>query len=182
VISASVSRRYARALFSLALEQGGHERAGEELEAVAQALRASNEARAMVENPGYTQAQRHALVDVLVSRLSLSPLVANFLRLLVDRHRLAEVPAIARAYAEMVDEKVGRVRATVTGAKPLSAEELRRVRDALTQATRRTIVLDTRTDAKIVGGLVAQVGPKVLDGSIKTQLERLRRELKSGGF
>src|SRR2546421_10920214 len=76
VISASVSRRYARALFSLALEQGGHERAGEELEAVAQALRASNEARAMVENPGYTQAQRHALVDVLVSRLSLSALVA----------------------------------------------------------------------------------------------------------
>jgi F-type H+-transporting ATPase subunit delta len=182
VIDASVSRRYARALFSLALEEGGHERAGEELEGVAQTIRASNEARTMVENPGYTQAQRHVLVEVLVQRLSLSPLVADFLRLLVDRHRLPELPAIARAYAEMLDEKVGRVRATVTGAKPMSEEELRRVREALAEATRRSIVLDSRTDPKIVGGLVAQVGPKVWDGSIKTQLERLRRELKSGAI
>jgi len=76
VIAASISRRYARALFSLALEEGGHERTGEELEAVAQALRASTEARTVVENPGYTQAQRHALVDILVQKLSLSPLLA----------------------------------------------------------------------------------------------------------
>jgi F-type H+-transporting ATPase subunit delta len=180
VIDASVSRRYARALFALALEEGGYERAGEELDAVAQALRASNEARTLVENPGYTQAQRHALIDLLEKRLSLSPLVAQFLRLLVDRHRLVELPAIARAYGEMVDEKVGRVRATVTSAKPLSEDELRRVRDAFAAATRHTIVLDSRTDPKIVGGLVAQVGPRVFDGSIKTQLDRLRRELKDG--
>ena len=180
MIEASVSRRYARALFALAVEEGGHERAGEELDAVAQALRASSEARTVVENPGYTQAQRHALVDLLVQQLSLSPLVARFLRLLVDRHRLAALPAIARAYGEMVDEKVGRVRATVTSARPLADDELRRVRDAFAAATRHTIVLDSRTDPKIIGGLVTQVGPKVFDGSIKTQLERLRRELKSG--
>src|SRR5205085_2557081 len=113
VIEASVSRRYARALFALAVEQGGYERAGGELDAVAQALRASNEARTLVENPGYTQAQRHALVDLLEKDVPLSPLVARFLRLLVDRHRLAELPAIARSYGEMVDEKMGRLRATV---------------------------------------------------------------------
>jgi F-type H+-transporting ATPase subunit delta len=180
VIHASVSRRYARALCALAVEEGGLEPAGEELDAVAQALRASNEARTLVENPGYTPAQRHALVDVLEKRLSLSPLVARFLRLLVDRHRLVELPSIARAYGEMVDEKVGRVRATVTSAKPLTEDELRRVRDTFAAATRHTIVLDSRTDPKIVGGLVTQVGPKVFDGSIKTQLERLRRELKGG--
>ncbi|HWE24687.1 MAG TPA: ATP synthase F1 subunit delta [Myxococcales bacterium] len=180
MIDASVSRRYARALFALAVEEGGHERAGEELDTVVQALRSSNEARTLVENPGYTQAQRHALVDLLVQRLSLSPLVTRFLRLLVDRHRLAELPAIARAYGEMVDEKIGRLRATVTSARPLSEDELRRVRDAFAAATRHTIALDSRTDPKIVGGLVAQVGAKVFDGSIKTQLERLRRELKGG--
>jgi F-type H+-transporting ATPase subunit delta len=180
VIEASVSRRYARALFALAVEEGGFERAGDELDAVAQTLRASNEARTLVENPGYTQAQRHALIDLLEKRLSLSPLVARFLRLLVDRHRLVELPAIARAYGEMVDEKAGRVRATVTSAKPLSEDELRRVREAFASVTRRTILLDSRTDPKIVGGLVAQVGPKVFDGSIRTQLERLRRELKGG--
>ena len=182
MIDASISRRYARALFSLALDEGGHERTGEELQAVADAIRASSEARTLVENPGYTAAQRHALVDVLVQKLPLSPLVASFLRLLVDRQRLAELSAIARSYGEMVDEKIGRVRATVTSAKPLSDEELRQVREALAAATRRSIVLDSRSDPKIVGGLVAHVGPKVWDGSIRTQLERMRRELKGGAF
>src|SRR5438093_165193 len=182
VIEASVSRRYARALFSLAVEEGKHERVGEELEAVAQAIRASGEARTVLENPGYTPAQRHALADVLAKSLSLSPLVANFLRFLVDRHRLAEIPAIARSFAEMVDEKVGRVRAMVTSAKPLSEEELRRVREVLSQATRRSIVLEARADPQIVGGLIAQVGAKEFDGSLRTQLERMKRELKSGGF
>ena len=182
MIEASVSRRYARALFSLAVEEGKHERVGEELEAVAQAIRASGEARTVLENPGYTPAQRHALADVLAKSLSLSPLVANFLRFLVDRHRLAEIPAIARSFAEMVDEKVGRVRAMVTSAKPLSEEELRRVREVLSQATRRSIVLESRADPQIVGGLIAQVGAKEFDGSLRTQLERMKRELKSGGF
>jgi F-type H+-transporting ATPase subunit delta len=180
VISGSISRRYARALFSLALEEGGHERTGEELEAVAQAIRSSGEARTLAESPAYTPAQRHALVSVLVQKLSLSPLVASFLSLLVDRHRLAEVPAVARSYGEMLDEKVGRVRATVVSAKPLADDDLQRVRETLAAVTRRTIVLDSRSDPKIVGGLVAQVGPKVWDGSIRTQLDRLRRELKSG--
>ena len=182
MIAASVSRRYARALFSLALEEGEHERIGEELESVAQTVQASGEARALVEGPRYTPAQRHALIDVLVQKLSLSPLLAKFLRLLVDRHRLAEISAIARSYGEMLDEKIGRVRATVTSARPLGDEDLRRVREALSAATRRTIILDSRSDPKIVGGLVTQVGPKVWDGSIRTQLERMRRELKSGAF
>jgi F-type H+-transporting ATPase subunit delta len=82
----------------------------------------------------------------------------------------------------MLDEKVGRVRATVISAKPLTDEEVRRVREAFSAATRRTIVLESRSDPKIVGGLVAQVGPKVWDGSIRTQLERMRRELKSGAL
>src|SRR5712671_3231192 len=180
VISGSISRRYARALFSLALEEGGHERTGEELEAVARTIRSSAEARMLAESPAYTPAQRHALVSVLVQKLSLSPLVASFLSLLVDRHRLAEIPAIARSYGEMLDEKVGRVRATVTSARPLADDDLKRVRETLAAVTRRTIVLDSHSDPKIVGGLVAQVGATVWDGSIRTQLERLRRELKSG--
>ena len=117
-----------------------------------------------------------------MQKLSLSPLVASFLRLLVDRHRLAEIGAIARSYGEMLDEKVGRVRATVVSAKPLTDEELRGVREVLSAATRRTIVLDSRSDPKIVGGLVTEVGAKMWDGSIRTQLERMRRELKSGAF
>ena len=87
-----------------------------------------------------------------------------------------------RAYGELLDEKIGRVRGTVTSAKPLGDDDLRRVREVFSAATRRAVVLESRTDPKIVGGLVAQVGPRVWDGSIKTQLERLRRELKYGAL
>jgi len=94
------------------------------------------------------------------------------------RQRLVELPAIARSYRELVDAQVGRVRAVVTSAAPLSKDEADRVRDAIANATQRSIVLETRTDANIVGGLVAQVGKTVWDGSLKTQLEKLRDELK----
>jgi F-type H+-transporting ATPase subunit delta len=177
-VIASVSRRYARALLSLALEAGEHERIQEQVEVVARAIAESQEARTLVNNPGYTTAHRHALVDVLAERLQLSRTLVSFLHLLVDRHRLPELPDIARSYRDLVDAQVGRVRGMVTSAHPIGPEDMERVRGALAQATRKSLVLETRTDPKILGGLVTQVGATVWDGSLKTQLERLRQELK----
>jgi F-type H+-transporting ATPase subunit delta len=177
-VIASVSRRYAKALLALGLETGEHEKLGESLDTVVRAIAASSEARTLAQNPGYTQRQRQQLVDVLAQRLGLSGVLTSFLRLLVDRHRLVELPDIARSYRDLVDAQVGRVRGMVTSAQPLAPEELERVRQRLAEATRKTLVLESRTDPAILGGMVAQVGPTVWDGSLKTQLERLRKELK----
>jgi len=177
-VIASVSRRYAKALLSLGLETGEHEKLAESLESVVRAIAASSEARTLAQNPGYTQAQRQKLVDVLAQRLALSATLVSFLRLLVDRHRLGELADIARSYRDLVDAQVGRVRGMVTSAAPLPPEELERVRKALAETTRKSLLLETRTDPEILGGLVAQVGPTVWDGSLRTQLERLRKELK----
>src|SRR5438105_1945502 len=84
VIDASVARRYARALFALGLEEGRHEQYGDELESVLGVLQASREADVVLKNPGYTLQQRQATVDALASVAKLSPVVVNFLRLLVD--------------------------------------------------------------------------------------------------
>src|SRR5256885_1884461 len=177
-VIASVSRRYAKALWSLGLETGEHEKLGESLESVVRAIAESSEARTLAQNPGYTQAQRQQLVDVLAQRLGLSATLVSFLRLLVDRHRLGQLSDIARSYRDLLDAQVGRVRGMVTSASPLPAEELERVRKALSETTRKSLVLEARTDPAILGGVVAQVGPTVWDGSLKTQLERLRKELK----
>jgi F-type H+-transporting ATPase subunit delta len=177
-VIASVSRRYAKALLSLGLETGEHEKLAESVEAVVRVIAASNEARTLAQNPGYTQAQRQKLVDLLAQRLGLSATLVSFLRLLVDRQRLGELPDIARSYRDLVDAQVGRVRGTVTSASPLPPEELERVRKALAETTRKSLVLEARTDPEILGGVVAQVGPTVWDGSLRTQLERLRKELK----
>src|SRR5262249_62149892 len=108
----------------------------------------------------------------------LSPTVVNFLRLLVDRQRVGDLGQIARSYRAMVDEKVGRMRATVTSAAPLTDRETKSLRDAIAEMTGRTIVLDARTDPSLIGGLVTQVGARQFDGSLRTQLERMREQLK----
>jgi F-type H+-transporting ATPase subunit delta len=179
LIDSSVARRYARALLSLGLEEGRFEQYGDELDAVVQATKASRELAFLLGSPGYTQQQRHAAVDAVAQALRLSPLPLNFLRLLVDRQRGADLPAIARAYRAMVDQQAGRVRATVTSARPLSENEIDRLREAIGRMTGRSIVLETRTDASLIGGVVTQVGPTMLDGSLRTQLERMRDELKA---
>lgn len=178
MIDASVARRYARALFSLGLEDGRHEEYGEELDSVLAGLEQSRDAAAFLKNPGYTLAQRQAAVDAIASALKLSPVVVSFLRLLAERQRVDGLGMVARAYRTMVDEKVGRMRATVTSPHPLSDREMKSLRDAIADMTGRTIVLDAKTDPGLIGGVVAQVGPRLFDGSLKTQLERMREQLK----
>ena len=179
MIDASVARRYARALLSLGLDEDRHEQFGDELNRVLQALDQSSEAAALLRDPGYTAEQRQGAVAALASELELSPMVVSFLRLLVDRQRIADLPQIGRSYRALLDVQVGRVRATVTSAVQLSDQETVHLRESIEKMTGRTIVLDTRTDPSIIGGVVTQVGATQLDGSLRTQLERMREALKS---
>jgi F-type H+-transporting ATPase subunit delta len=178
VIDTGVARRYARALLSLGLDEGRHEQLGDELTAVVRALSESRELGFMLQNPGYLQSQRKGAVDALAGALKLSPVLANFLHLLVDRQRIGDLSLIARSYASLLDAKMGRVRATVTAAQPLSPDDVQKLRAAIAQLTGRSIILEAKTDPQILGGVVAQVGATQYDGSLKTQLEKLRHELK----
>jgi len=160
------------------LEEGRHEQYGEELEAVVAALDQSKEAGYFLRNPGYTTVQRHNAVDALASALKLSPVVVNFLRLLVDRQRIADLAQIARAYRVLVDEKVGRVRATVT-AQPRSPTRRRAPARGHRRHDRphhRAGFEDRPFDHRRV---VTQVGATMFDGSLRTQLERMREQLKA---
>ena len=178
MIDASVARRYARALLSLGLDEDRHEQFGGEIEAVLQALDQSPEAGVLLRSPGYTQEQRQGAIATLASALKLSPMVVSFLRLLVDRQRIVDLSQIVRAYRALLDVQVGRVRATVTSATPLSDKETARLRETIGKMTGRTIVLDAKTDPSIIGGVVTQVGATQLDGSLRTQLEKMRDALK----
>ena len=179
MIPSSVARRYARALLSLGLEEGRPEQYGDELERALEAIRANRELRILLENPGYSLPDRQAAIDALGSAVELSPLSVNFLRLLLERQRIADLAQIARIYRAMVDQQAGRIRATVTSARPLGDDQVDRLRDAIGRMTGRSVVLESQTDSSLIGGVVAQVGTTLLDGSLRTQLERLRQELKN---
>ncbi|GAC1336515.1 MAG: ATP synthase F1 subunit delta [Myxococcales bacterium] len=189
MIDPSVARRYAKALLSLATAPDGAaanggdphgvaERTAAQLRDLAASLETSPDTRAALLNPGFSSAQRQKAVDALAQQLKLEPGIVNFLRLLLDRQRIAALPAIARAFGELLDQRIGRVRATVTSAQPLGEGELATVRDALSKAVQKSIILEAKTDPALLGGVVAQVGGTVFDGSVRTQLNRLRDELK----
>lgn len=176
--SGSVARRYARALMDLGVADGQFEAYSDELGRLEAAFAASAELRDVWLNPAHGKDRRLAAVAGLTGPLKLSASVGNLLRLLVERQRIVDLSNIARAYRELVDEKAGRVRATVTSAAPLSADLTAKLGAALAGMTKKRIVLDTKVDPSLIGGVTAQVGSTVLDGSLKTQLEQLRESLR----
>lgn len=178
MLESSVARRYARALFSLAQEAGAGsiDAVSGQLAACAQALSAPDATEALLA-AGTPSARQNAAVDSLAA--SLAPLVVSFLKLLVERRRFDGLPQIASAFSAMVDDAQGRLQATVTAAQPLSDQDLVRVQQALAKATGKTITLSAAVDASLLGGLTADVGGVLYDGSIKTQLARLRESLKA---
>lgn len=179
MIEASVARRYARALFDLAAQEAGAaEQVGRELAALSVYFEESAEARAVLLSPSVPDQRRHDAVAAL-GKNGLHALTTRFLHLLVERQRLAGLSGIVRSYRDLLDRHLGRVRATVTAPAPLAQGEVEKVRAALAQATRKEVLLSTQVDPALLGGVVAEVDGRVYDGSLRTQLERMRDELKA---
>jgi len=173
----SVSRRYARALFSIGVDRGSFEQLGRELDAVADLWTGSAELRQALENPVFKGTEKRAVLQSLLPRVAPTADVQRFVLLLLERRRLPAVPAIARAYREMADLHTGRVRAHVTSAQPLGPADLERVRQSIERRTGKKVILEAAVDPALIGGLVARVGDLVLDGSVRTQLGTLRDRL-----
>jgi F-type H+-transporting ATPase subunit delta len=173
----SVARRYARALFGMGVDAGNYEALGRELGDVAGLWSSSAELRHALENPVFKPSEKRAVLEGLLPRVTPTNTVQRFVLLLLDRRRIALLPAIARAFQDMADAHMGRVRATVTSAEPLAAGTLERVRRSLEQRTGKKVIVETAVDPELIGGLVAQVGDLVLDGSVRTQLADLRAKL-----
>ena len=179
VIESSVARRYARALFSLAQDggKGAVEAIGAQLAALYQGLSQSEETRALLQQ-GTPIARQRGVVEALAGQVD--PLLANFLCLLVERQRLEGLQQIALAFTGMVDAHLGRVRAVVSAPLPLEDAEIAGLQAALAAATGKTIQLDQRLDPSLIGGVAIEAAGVLYDGSLRTQLARLRDQLQAG--
>jgi len=179
VITGSLARRYAKALLEIGVQQQTYDALGKELDRAADTLRSSPELRNALENPVFSLEKRKLIMDELARRLALSKTVRNFIMLLLDKGRIAALPDIARAHRTLVDEHAGRVRATVTSARPLDPMLETRLKTALEKSAGKVVIFEKREDPAILGGLVTQLGDTVYDGSVRTQLQQLREELLS---
>ena len=172
-LGGSVARRYARALFGLAVDKGTFEAVGQELEAVAATVAGSAELRQTLENPVFKLSEKRAILEQILPRLAPTRTVQSFVLLLLDRNRIAALPMISRAYQEMTDEQLGRVRATVTSAQPLDVVTQTEIQRALERRTGKKVVMRTEVNPDLIGGVVARVGSLVFDGSLRTRLAAL---------
>jgi len=172
--------RYAKALFSLAQDQHKQAEVRAEIEGLASLFAESRELREALLTPLHPAAERKAALGALGDRLSLSPLVQNFLSYLIDQRRLIELGEIAEAYAELADTAAGLLTAEVVAASPLDERRKDRLRRALSERTGQEVRLQIEVDPSLIGGAIAKVGDLVFDGSLRTQLGQLRANLTKG--
>ncbi len=176
--SGSVARRYAKALFGLAIEGGRVEAWSESLGALARVLREAPDVAEALGDPVHSREERRAIVDKLVDALRLEREPANLLHILADRNRLDRTPEVLRAFGELADAHLGHLRARLTSAVPLEPQALDALAARLSSMTRSKVILERQVEPRLLGGVVAQVGNLVYDGSVRTQLEDLKRSLK----
>ncbi|MBI4524849.1 MAG: ATP synthase F1 subunit delta [Deltaproteobacteria bacterium] len=179
MIEGKLSRRYARAFFYLAAESGHEEEIGQEIERFIKVYGAGHLEK-VLNNPAFGLEARKRVTVNLAEELQLSSLSVRFLSLLLDRDRLGHVHSIAFHYRRFQDEALGRVKASVTGAKPLDGASLERLITALERISGKKVVLEERTDPELLGGLVLHMEGKVYDGSLRTQLENLKKQIEEG--
>jgi F-type H+-transporting ATPase subunit delta len=172
-----VARRYARALLGL-VPPDEVDGVGEQLQALALALSVSPALRNVMFNPAFPREQKRKTLLGVARAFNASPMVQNLTNLLLDRNRVDQLPAIASIYRDLSDERSGRARAQVTTAQALPKDLEERLAQALSRAMKREVAMQTEVDPQILGGVQAQVGSLLFDGSLKTKLEILRRELK----
>ena len=168
---------YARSLLELANEQNQQADAiGQELSDLRELIRSNPTLGAFLADPGISATERTTLLE-RTFRGRVSPLVMNFLLVLNSRRRAALLPEVIDAYDELLAEQRGVVEVDVTVAHRLSPEEMEMVRSRVSQALGREAVVHQYVNEAIIGGIVLRVGDRLIDASVRYQLDTIRRRL-----
>ncbi|MBC7158617.1 MAG: F0F1 ATP synthase subunit delta [Porphyrobacter sp.] len=178
-IRASLAGRYAAALFDLASEAGVVSAVESDLGRLEQALGESAELRALIRNPEVSRAQIGRVLAGLGDYLGLADLTRNFLGVLAKNRRIADLPAMIRAFFAIAAAQRGEVGAQVVSAHPLSDGQLAQLEQKLRAREGRTVKLSTSVDPDLLGGLVVTIGSRRIDSSIRTRLNSLAQAMKA---
>jgi F-type H+-transporting ATPase subunit delta len=170
------ANRYARALIDVLYPEKA-EAGLQQLGDFFSLLNDQQDARRFLENPTVAGERRKRLLKEISDALSLDRRVANFIAILVDRDRLPILEEIIHAYQKLLDERLGVVRARVTSAYSLDGSEQQKLAARLEQATGKQVRMEVAVDPSLIGGVVAQVGSTIYNGSVRQQLEAFKNRL-----
>ena|SRR5688572_1617504 len=169
--------RYARALLDITINESDPLAAEQDLAGFVDAVRTHPELQRMLANPVISASNKRAVVQQMLDRSQPAAPVAKLLLLLASRGRLELVADILAVYRERLMEHRQIVQAEVTTASPLPAERISDLQQRLSRITGRTVAMTARVDQAIIGGVVTRVGSTVYDGSVATQLAKVRERL-----
>lgn len=172
-MATAAAKRYARAVFELAQQDGDVDAWEGRLEKICE-LFADEQVAAALRNPTIATEERERLI---VESRVLDKEATNLARLLVESGRVGEAGAIAGEFQLLSDEAFGRVRATATTAVELTVEDLDQIRRELAERMKKDVRLSVVVNPRILGGLRLQIGDHVIDASVAARLAQLRRRL-----
>jgi len=174
----SVARRYAVAMIEVASNDNAIDQVGADLHGFNALLDAHDgKLRHTLCTPLFSADERTNVLEALLPKLGLHPLSLNFLKLVNGKGRLPAIGEIAVAYGDLADKRAGRVKVRVTTAEPMSPQIEAEVKAAMEKSTGKTVILATDVDPELIGGMVARVGGKVYDSSVRTRLESIKLTL-----
>jgi F-type H+-transporting ATPase subunit delta len=179
----ALAETYARSLFELTEAEGGQaaiESTLAELEEILEMARANPVFSEFLSSLALPAAKRGAsLKRIFKGRVS--DHTAHFLLVLNDKGRLAHLPAIAAAFDAMVQGHFGRVEVDVYTADPIRADELRAIKERFQKVIGKEAIIHPYTDGAMLGGVKIRIGDRLIDGSLATQLRRMREQLNTSG-
>ncbi len=177
-IQASLSGRYAKALFELARDGKAIDTVSKSLESLSKALGSSGDFVALTTNPRVSRSASSKGVAAIAKAMKLDKLTSNFLGVLAQNRRLAELGKVIAAYNSLASAHRGEATAEVTSAHKLDAAQVTALKKQLKTKVGRDVAVTQKVDPAILGGLIVKIGSQMIDSSIKTRLNTLATAMK----
>lgn len=176
-----LSGRYAEALLELAAETGAVESVEADVKRLRDVLAESVDLQRFIASPAFSRAEHVQGVEAVLEKTEIGETVRNFVFLIANNRRLFALSAILETVLAKLAESRGEVTASVISAKELTVKQQDALTKALKKATGREVALDLAVDPKVLGGLVVQIGSRMVDSSLRSQLQRLQLAMKGVG-
>ena len=173
-------RRYAEAAFEVAVRDDTVKAWRAELDTAASIASDERVAR-MLANPALPLEERHSMAEKIFGKVVSAP-VLNLIKLMIRRGRIHELPRLAAEFRRLDNVRLGITLATATSAAPLTKDEVKALTERMEQFTGGRVELNVQVDPSLLGGVVVRVGDRLIDGSVRGRLERLRNQLVSGAL
>jgi F-type H+-transporting ATPase subunit delta len=180
-ISAGIAARYATAIFEIAQENKNLDGLETGLNDLAAALDGSADMRTLISSPLISRSEQGRAISAIAKKMGIAPVLRKSLALMADKRRLFVLPHLVIALRDLLAEERGEVTADVTSAKALTKAQSGKLAATLSARVGKTVTINATVDESLIGGLVVKVGSKMIDTSIRAQLNSLQNAMKEVG-